>query len=208
MNWSIEVPGVVFVAQWVLLFTLAALAVVLFRQVAHLILLPHTDERRLGLGIGNEAPAFSYQRIDRAGDGTISERHETFEPRRRRTLLMFTDPLCHSCEKATAALAVARSGALLSGLDVLRVTTAEPAMVRAAQRFGVDLDEIVYIAPNVAHEVYRTDVAPFFYVIGADGIIRSRGWAEDVAGIERLVGSGRDGGDEAPATVVDGMVGG
>jgi hypothetical protein len=208
MSWSIEVPGVVFVAQWVLLLTLAALALILFRQVAHLILLPHTNERRLGLGVGNEAPAFSYRRVDKAADGTLEERQGTFEPRRRTTLLMFTDPLCHSCEKATAALAAARSGALLSGLDVLRVTTAEPAMVRAARRFGVGLDDIVYIAPEVAHETYRTDVAPFFYVIGADGIIRSRGWAEDVAGIERLVGSGRDRGDVAPATVVDGIVGG
>lgn len=94
---SIELPLWIVVSQWMLLFALGLLVIVMYRQLGTLMKFQDQGDERYGLPIGTRAPAFEYTMADDA-----QARPMRFEPGGTWSLLLFADPGCASCETAAA----------------------------------------------------------------------------------------------------------
>lgn len=178
------VPLSVVIAQWILLASLGILVVVFYRQLALLIDIGGTRSTRAGLNVGSRAPEFEY--VVANDHGHRGSRRE-FSPREGWSVLMFADPLCLTCEQALQALERAIQGQ--GATRALVLTTAPLSIVVATPTFGESAIEVGQIDRMVATDLYRTQTAPYFYVIGPDGLIRERGLANDEPGITRLLSS-------------------
>jgi hypothetical protein len=179
----IEIPTALAIAQWVLLFAFAVLLVVAYRQLAYLMQVGHASSAHGGLSAGAEAPAFEYERIGvGSGGGRAS-----FEPRGAPSLLMFTDPGCGSCERALVTLEEVTRGRRENGIRVLAVTSADDEVIGALPRFRETVLELGRVAPSVPQRLYEAYATPYFYAIGADGVVRDGGTAESEEQIQRLL---------------------
>jgi hypothetical protein len=192
----IEVPVYLAVTQWVILFSLALLLLILYRQFA----------RQLGLGAaapahgleaGSAAPAFSYGRPGRPRDA------ERFEPASGRpSLLLFGDPSCDACERALRDLEVAVRSPLLDGVDVLVVTSEPDTHLAASETFRATSLRVGRTEDGVGHR-YQVDVTPFVYGIGPDGRVRTHRIPGSVGDFE-LTARGAVHDDAAPDAVAAG----
>jgi hypothetical protein len=102
---------------------------------------------------------------------------------------MFADPQCVTCEKALQALERALDG--MSRVRGLVISTAAPSVIASAPSFGTSTLETGHVDHKVAHDLYRTHTAPYFYVIDPAGIIRERGIANDETSVKRLLLAGQ-----------------
>jgi hypothetical protein len=169
-----NVPLPISIAQWVLLFGLGVLVIVMYRQLAYVLNLIGVDAEQTGLVIGERAPSFKYTSNVRSTEPLV----HSFLPSGHSTLLMFADPGCLSCEHAMVALerVVAATNGL--SLRVLVVTDADPELVAVTDSFSATSLELGHVHGDVARRLYRTHLTPFLYGIGPDGAVRSRGVAE------------------------------
>lgn len=189
----IEIPTALAVAQWALLLGLAVLLVVAYRQLAYLMQVGQAASAHGGLPVDAEAPAFEYEPLGRAPNGS-----KRFEPRGAPAMLMFTDPGCGSCEKALLTLDEVTRASRLDGLRVLAVTSADDDVIQAIGTFGDTSVEVGRVDPAVPRRLYDTYVTPYFYAIGADGRVRARGAADSEDQIGYILGeltttTGREG---------------
>ena len=177
----VTLPTWVVVAQWILLFTLGGLVIVLYRQFAYVLSLRDVGTERDGLPIGEKAPAFDLLPFESGRDAPVR-----FDPVGHWSLLMFADSGCESCSHAVTALG--RLAPKLRQLSqVLVVTQSEPLRIAAVEAFAIALVPVGRVDAEVSERLYRTHVTPFAYEIDPEGIIRAKGAAGDEPGIRRIM---------------------
>jgi len=178
---DITLPLWLVVSQWVLLFALGFLIIVMYRQVAFLQQLNDQGSEREGLPSGEKAPAFDYTPINQ---GKAAPAH--FEPRGRWTLLVFADPGCVSCQSTLLALE-RLAPKLEQKMRVLVLTSAELGEINAADAFRTSSTVISRVHSDVPSRLYRITVTPFGYLIDPAGMIRARDIVADESAIQKLV---------------------
>ncbi|HLH60460.1 MAG TPA: hypothetical protein VKV20_02155 [Ktedonobacteraceae bacterium] len=188
---DITLPLWLFAAQWVLLFALGFLILVMFRQIALFERLKDSGSEREGLPVGEKAPSFVYQPVNRRANPPAH-----FEPVGNWSLLLFADPSCSSCQSTLLSLE-RLAPRLAQSMRLLVATTAEPAVITAADAFRQATVEIGRIPVDVSTRLYRTTVTPFGYLIDPDGIVRAKGAVADDASLRKLVRQG----DQTPVNV-------
>jgi hypothetical protein len=80
---DITLPVWLVVSQWMLLFALGFLVIVMYRQLGFLLQLKDLGTEREGLPIGEKAPAFDYRLVNQNTDASIH-----FEPKGGWSLLL------------------------------------------------------------------------------------------------------------------------
>lgn len=166
----IEVPIAVVITQWIVLFSLGVLVLVVYRQLAYLLQMSRAATADGGPELGTKAPAFDYVRL---GEDT---RHR-FEPGRAPAVLLFTDPGCGACDQALAALNQARDSGRLNRLDGLRtliVTGADPLAVIASDSLRESSFETALVEHAATHRDYHITVTPLLIGIDSDGHVRAK----------------------------------
>jgi hypothetical protein len=172
----------IIVAQWALLLGLGVLVVVMYRQLAYLLLLSRAASGHGGLAVGERAPDFTYWPVhSMPSDGQPKE----FRPDGVPTLILFVNPGCGSCEVAVRNLEqVTRK---VSQLRVLAVTDSDPEAVNAIDAFRETAVELIRVERTVPNELYRTYSTPYAYGIDASGAIRASGEAVTARQIKGFV---------------------
>ncbi|HVC75392.1 MAG TPA: hypothetical protein VND96_02625 [Candidatus Micrarchaeaceae archaeon] len=150
-----------------LLFALAALVVVVFRQMGYLLRLKGVGTARDGLAAGSRAPGFQF----RASTGGY--RLERFEPGGNWTLLVFADPGCVSCESAIDKLEGLRTDAP-TDLQVVIATSLEPSRIAPESRFLTTSIPILHVASDVATKLYQSNSVPLAILVDRAGIVRGK----------------------------------
>lgn len=178
---DITLPLWLVISQWVLLFALGFLIIVMYRQIGLLEQLKDRGSEREGLPIGERAAPFDYTPVHQSTDASTR-----FEPGGRWSLLVFADPGCVSCSNTLLALErwLPRLGPLM---HVLVATTAESVQIAAVDAFRTASCEICRIPSDVSSKLYRTGVTPFGYLIDPEGIIRAKGIIVDEASLRKIV---------------------
>jgi hypothetical protein len=188
---DITLPTWLFVSQWILLFALGFLIIVMYRQLALVERLKDMGSEREGLPIREKAPAFEYTPVNRGSNAPTR-----FEPQGKWSLLLFADPGCVSCQKTLVALD-RLAPKLEQTMQVLVATPAEPAQIAAADAFREATVEIGRIHSNVSTRLYRTTVTPFGYLIDPRGMTRAKSVVGDESSLRKLVRQG----DRKPVNV-------
>lgn len=178
---NILLPLWLVVSQWVLLFALGLLVIVMYRQLGYLLHLRDAGTERDGLPIGGKAPAFDYTPVN--GDMRLPAR---FEPLGTWSLLVFVEPGCVSCRSTISTLERLTS-AFEQRIRVLVVTSAEPALIAAVDEFRTASLGLNRISKDVPDKLYQTRSTPFAYLIDPGGMIKARGIATDEPAIRKLV---------------------
>lgn len=167
----------VVVAQWVLLFALGLLVIVMYRQLAYLLDLRAGQPN--GLSVGSLAPDFDYV-LPRTAE------LRRFTTTDHWSLIMFANPICTTCARALASLERVISTGRLDSVQTLVVSVAGPIdevqndLLSATEHVGI-------VEHDVVHRLYKTEKTPFFYTVDPAGIIRGAGAPVDQAEIEKLL---------------------
>jgi hypothetical protein len=178
---AVSLPTSAFVTQWVLLFALGLLVVLMYRQLGFLLRLRDRGSVRDGLTLGRAAPVFGYRTVD-GTRGPVAR----FEPGKNWLLLMFADPACISCGKALAAVEnVVRKS--VSHLEVVVATTAEQAAIEAVEAFKKTSLSVVKVASKVQEDLYQTHTVPLAYLVDPTGIIRAKTIPSDESAVRKLL---------------------
>ena len=181
---AVTLPTWLFVSQWILLFALGFLIIVMYRQLALVERLKDSNSEREGLPIGEKAPAFEYTPVNRSTDAPTR-----FEPKGKWSLLLFADPGCASCQ--TTLIALERLAPKLERtMQVLVATSAEPAQIAAADAFRTSSIEIGRVRNDLSSRLYRTNITPFGYLIDPEGLIRAKGVTGDESSLRKLMRQG------------------
>lgn len=178
---DITLPTWLVVSQWVLLFALGFLIIVMYRQVGYLQRLKDAGSEREGLPVGEKAPAFEHTRLN--GQAGAPAR---FEPQGNWSLLVFADPTCASCQDTLRTLE-RMAPKLEQGVRVLVATTAESEQIALAEAFQTEAVAISRVRSDVPARLYRTRVTPFGYLIDPAGKVRAREIAGDEAALRKLL---------------------
>jgi hypothetical protein len=191
-------PTWVAVAQWVLLFALAGLLLVVYRQLAYLMNLKRPVPRESSIPVGSEAPPFTYRALV---DGGLERRRFLPADGRSGHLLVFADPYCGSCERLLEVLA----GLLPSlngpaGPQLVVATDASPARVAGSSAFGRVPGAVAYIKSAVYAQSYRIEASPYLFAIDRGGIVRGHGTAESARDVRRLLDTLSNAGDAGPSS--------
>ncbi len=188
---DITLPLWLFVSQWVLLFALGFLIIMMYRQVAYLEQAKDHSSQRSGLPIGEKAPSFDYTPVNRRANTPIR-----FEPKGKWSFLLFADPSCVSCQNALLALERV-APKLAQPTQVLVATSSEPGLIAASDAFRLASVEIGRVATTVSTRLYSTSITPFGFVIDPEGVTRAKGVVTDEASLRKLVRQG----DQNPVNV-------
>ena len=182
MNMSVvTLPLWLVVSQWTLLFALAFLIIVMYRQVALLQQLKDRSSEREGLPVGEKAPAFDYIPVN-----SSTKTPTRFEPAGTWSLLVFADPSCVSCQGTVLALE-RLAPQVGQTLRLLVATTADPAQIAAVDAFRTASFDIGHIRSDVSSRLYRTNITPFAHMIDPAGLIRAKDVALDESSIRKIV---------------------
>lgn len=178
---SITLPIWLAVSQWVLLFALGFLVIVMYRQFGVVMQLKDHGTDKDGLPTGHQAPTFEY--LGRSnGQGLIPTR---FEPKGNWSLLLFADPGCSSCASAVLALESLSRGQIA---QTLIVTIADEAQIEAIEAFQQTSLNIARVSHDVPNKLYRIHATPFAYLVNPDGVIHAKGIATDQATLRKILG--------------------
>jgi hypothetical protein len=178
---AVDIPLWIVASQWVLLFALAWLVLIMYRQMALVLHLRDTNTEREGLAVGATAPSFEYLPFNQR-EGSPAR----FEVNGGWSLLLIADPGCSSCRQALLA-AERLAPKLGPDLHILVVTTAGRSLIEAVDEFREATVEIAQVGDDVPTQMYRTTVTPFAFLIDPEGIIRGKGAATDEAALRKLV---------------------
>lgn len=181
MSSDVMQPLWLVVSQWVLLFALAALVVLMYRQLGYLLDIQKIGSEDEGLPLGEPAPSFDY--ILAQGS---TQRSNHFDPEGMKSLLLFADPNCVSCRDALSALE-SLAPRLQRQMQVLVVTSADADLVSTVDPFKSSTLAIGCVDSDMPVKTYRTRVTPFAYIVDADGKVRAKGIAANEAAIRELV---------------------
>ncbi len=175
-----NIPLWIVTSQWVLLFALASLVLVMYRQMGYVLHLRDHNVEREGLAVGEAAPSFEYLPVNR-----VESSPARFEPKGAWSLLLIADPGCSSCRQALIA-AERLAPKLGQDMRVLVATSAGRKLIEAVDEFREATVEIAQVSEEVPTEKYRTHVTPFAFLIDVEGIIRAKGAASDETALRTL----------------------
>lgn len=178
---DISFPLWLVVSQWVLLFALGLLVIVMYRQLGYLLHLKDAGTEQDGLPIGEKAPAFDYTPVN--GDRRLPAR---FEPTGQWSLLAFVEPGCVSCRSTIPALE-RLVPSFEQRISIMVVTSAEPALIAAVDEFRAASLGINRVGKDMPDKLYQTRSTPFAYLIDPGGIIRAKGVVTNEPAIRKLV---------------------
>jgi hypothetical protein len=148
-----SVPTPLLVTQWVLLFALSALVVVMYRQLAHLLRLSDSANDAGGLAPGAAVPTFTYRRPGRPGV-------DRFVPGSGSAVLLFTDPRCGACDTVLDGLERVVSAGARDQLRVLVMTDADDTAVAANDALGRTSLEVALVDHRVVSHEFRVNATP------------------------------------------------
>jgi hypothetical protein len=188
---DITLPVWLFVSQWVLLFALGFLIIMMYRQVAYLEQVKDHGAERNGLPVGEKAPSFDYTPVNRGASGPVR-----FLPEGKWSLLIFADPGCVSCQQALLALERLLPH-FTPSMQVLVATSAESALIAASDAFRHASVEIGRVAASVSTRLYSTSITPFAFLIDPEGVTRAKGAVTDESSLRKVVRQG----DQKPVNV-------
>lgn len=179
-----RIPVYLVVAQWVLLFTLGALVIVMYRQLGrHLNITRQHPE--MGPSAGSNAAAFDYERI---GDSSL----QRFVPGHGQpALIAFVGPTCPACEDLVTSLGVAHDADELAGTRTLLLISDPPSYLQISSAFRTTQLEIGRIVDHATIDLYRASVTPLAVAIDAVGVVRSAGPATRVEDVHAFVSASR-----------------
>jgi len=181
---NITLPVWLVVSQWVLLFALGFLVIVMYRQLGFLLHLKDLGTEREGPHIGERAPAFDYISVNQNTGASVH-----FEPEGGWSLLLFADPGCMSCQDALPIFERFLSK-VERPLRVLVLTSAEPVLIAASEAFRTTSLSIGRVSRDVPGRLYHSNITPFACLIDAEGVIRSKGVASNEATIRKIMKGG------------------
>jgi hypothetical protein len=181
---GVLLPTWLVTSQWVLLFALGFLIIVMYRQIGYLQHLKDQGTEKEGLAPGEAAPAFEYVPAKSGGRDQIPATAR-FNPRGQWSLLVFADPGCVSCQGSMLALE-----RLLPKLErtmrVLVATSADGAQLEAIEAFRDASLAIGQVPHTVSSRLYRAGVTPYAYLIDPEGHVQARGVVGDEAAFRKL----------------------
>ena|SRR5450631_2726001 len=181
----IQIPLVLFMAQWVLLFALGGLIVVAYRQLGFILHLDKIDKdigtEKDGIAIGKSAPSFMYQPANRR-----SVESKAFPFPSEWSLLLFADPGCVSCQDALRALEKIIAH-LPQSMRILVATSSEPSLITAVDEFRTTSVEVGMIEREVMSKIYQTHSTPFMYIIDSSSVIQAKGHADSENAMKKLI---------------------
>jgi hypothetical protein len=176
-------------AQWVLLACLGLLVITLYRQFAYYTGLKHRGNEAWGLSLGNAAPTFSYRQLS-----ANQEPAKQFQPHGTRTLLIFADPHCGSCERGLTALRQILMNEPSKVPELLIVTGSALPMIAASGIFAPFAERVALTDGDRVLDAYEVRQTPFGFLIDEGGIIRAKGVVDGRAGILDLLKAKRGAG--------------
>jgi hypothetical protein len=176
----ISIPVAVVVAQWVVLFGLSALVVVMYRQLAHLLELGGAAGSAGGLDVGARAPSFTYRRPGEP------DRYY-FEVGQTPAFLLFTDPRCGACDTALRAVETVTRRSRSTGTRVVVVTDADDVAVAANEGLSNTALDVAVVDNAVVERDYRVTATPLLIGVDADGVVRAKASGPDEAGVRRFL---------------------
>src|SRR5438874_3329828 len=165
-----------YIVLWLLVLTLIALVILLYRQLGIMYLGSAEGVSRDGLAAGAKAPDFSlkdqYDNPQRLSDY-----------RGRPTVLVFGSPHCSPCRILLPQLH--EWAKAHSDVGVLWLNAASP---EESLKFVSDTGASIPIAPYTPQEnlmdKYRVRVTPFMFLLDEDGIVRAKGLVNTKAGLD------------------------
>lgn len=181
---NITLPVWLVVSQWVLLFALGFLVIVMYRQLGFLLHLKDFGTEREGPSLGEKVAAFDYISINQNTGASVH-----FEPGGEWSLLLFADPGCMSCQDVLPIFERFLSK-VEKPLRVLVLTSAEPALIATSEAFRTTFLSIGRVNREVSSKLYHTNITPFACLIDTTGVIRSKGVAADEATIRKIMNGG------------------
>lgn len=177
------IPVYLDIAQWALLFALALLLIVIYRQLGwHFNAV--TRRRSLGPAVGSAAAAFDYKSIPGLAVRRFSPGHGQV------ALLAFVDPMCLSCEQLVTALDTANRSGELTAVRVLLLTSEEPRYLRVSEPFQTTSLEIGQVVSDATLDSYEASATPLLVSIDATGIVRAAGSVTRIEDVRAYARSG------------------
>jgi hypothetical protein len=176
---NVILPVWLIASQWVLLFALGALVIVMYRQLGFLLHLKDIGTEHDGLSLGDRAPAFDYILVKNG----LSFR---FEPLGSWSLLVFADPGCSSCQGTILALEKI-AFAFTKPCSILVVTSADLQLIAVVDAFRTASVNIAQVSKQIPEEFYQTHATPFAYLIDPNGLIQAKGAVSDELAIQKIL---------------------
>ncbi len=167
-------------SQWTLLLGLAALVIVMYRQLSYVLHLGDLGTEREGLAVGTSALPFEYAPVNKGTETLIR-----FSITGAWSFLLFADPGCVSCQTAMTALEEL-APRLRKSVRILVLTSADPEQIMAVESFSAASVDLGHVSREVPDELYRTHATPFGYLIDSEGIVQAKGIAASASAIRAL----------------------
>jgi hypothetical protein len=176
----VRIPVYLAIAQWVLLFSLGVLVIVMYRHLGRHFNLAKPDIQ-LGPAVGSSAVGFEYAQV---ADATV----QRFTPGHgRAALIAFVGPTCPACEELVTALGEARDNGELDSVRALLLISEPPSYLQISEPFRTTKLEIGEVLANATREAYRASATPVLVAIDGAGVVRSAGPATELAEVRAFV---------------------
>jgi hypothetical protein len=173
-------PLFLVLAQWVLLFALAVLMIVMFRQLGWL--LSKTGKpAELGPPVGSRAARISYLAVPGGEPGQLTPGDG--QP----ALIAFVDPTCPACEQLVTSLDAAQAAGDLAGFAVLLLVSDPPRYLQISPAFTGSSLQIGRPASRAEVTSYRATGTPLLVAVDNMGIVRAAGPASRPAEVQASV---------------------
>ena len=175
-----RIPAYLEVAQWALLFGLAALVIVLYRQLGRL--LGHSDAEReqRGPAPGSRAAPIRYYQVPGGARRRVAPGDG--QP----LLLAFVDPTCPACEQLVSSLSAPQVAEELLTVRILLLMSDPPGYVTISQAFQATSLEIGRPVSTAEVASYRPTSTPLLVAVDRAGTVRGSGVARMPAEILAL----------------------
>lgn len=177
----ISVPMSLVVTQWVVLFALGGLVIVMYRQLAHLLELSGSAHDPGGPDIGAQAPAFDYRHPSES-----AATNRLAPPGQGPIVLLFSDPWCGACDKALQAVETVTQRRP-SSLRVLVVTDADDVAVAANDGLSRTPLEVAVVEGQVVTRDYGVTGTPLLLGVDANGVVQAKVSGSDEATVRRFL---------------------
>jgi hypothetical protein len=161
-------PLFLVIAQWALLFALAVLMLVMYRQLGWL-LSKNGKPAELGPPVGGKAPRISYLSLPGGEPGQLAPGEG------RPALIAFVDPTCPACEQLVTSLDAARAAGDLAGIEVLLLISDPPSYLQISAAFTGTSLQIGRPASRAEVAGYRATGTPLLVAVDKTGVVRAAG---------------------------------
>jgi hypothetical protein len=160
------VPVYLVVVQWVLLFTLAALVLVVYRQLGYVFTKAKEPSGPIGPEIGEKATEFEYLQLASGEMRHLTPGHG--QP----VLLAFVDPTCPACEQVVSILGEVAFKDTFEGVRTLLLMSDPPSYLGASNVFRTTSLEVGHVMDAGILASYRASATPLLVAIDADGFVQ------------------------------------